>query len=156
MRDFSQIKTLLPELFCKCSTALKNCFFNIGRVNRELELGKADCMLLKIKRFSSWKLKNTAAKGSIAWENRGNKTVVWTKCTWRQLPVSSYDFLKLVINYIYVYGFTLNTCTLSIALFLFSHIVYVYHSITIETVQIYLCFSYWLMLNAVLLIKTVS
>ena len=109
-RSLSQIKTLLPELFCKCSTALKNFFFNVGRVNRELDLGKADCMLLKIKRFFSWKLRNTASKGSIAWENRGNKTAVWTNCTWRQLPVSWYDFLKLVINYIYVYGFTLNTC----------------------------------------------
>ena len=44
---------------------MKNFFFNVGTSNQELELGKADCMLLKIKRFLSWKLRNTAAKGSI-------------------------------------------------------------------------------------------
>ena len=67
-RFLSQIKTLLPELFCKCSTVLKNFFFNVGRANQELELGEqtGGCQSLRDLSFES--SGKTAARGSIVRE----------------------------------------------------------------------------------------
>ena len=112
-RLLSQIKTLLPELFCKCSTALKNFFFKVGRSNQELELGKADYMLLKIKRFLSWKLRNTAAKGSIV-NGRKRQDWVWFICDFEQLPVCSLNllnwwYLNICLLFVYI-AYTLGIC----------------------------------------------
>ena len=112
-RLLSQIKTLLPELFCKCSTALKNFFFKVGRSNQELELGKADYMLLKIKRFLSWKLRNTAAKGSIV-NGRKRQDWVWFICDFGQLPVCSLNllnwwYLNICLLFVYI-AYTLGIC----------------------------------------------
>ena len=67
-RFLSQIKTLLPELFCKCSTVLKNFFFNVGRANQELELGKQTGGGQSLRDFSLESSSNTAARGSIVGE----------------------------------------------------------------------------------------
>ena len=67
-RFLSQIKTLLFELFCKCSTVLKNFFLNVGRANQELELGKQTGDFHNLRDFSLESLENTASRGSIVGE----------------------------------------------------------------------------------------
>ena len=77
---------------------------------------------------------------------RDNKTAVWIFSDWRQLSVTRYDFFKLVINYIYAYGFMLNICVCyPQSCYCFFNIIHVCHNLTFEIVQI----SYfWLLTHA--------